>query len=76
MINAGQCVACHLGGFEGGSRVPYTSGQHADYLAKTLIDFKTKSRNNSPAKGSLMASFSNEELTAVAKYLAALGSNK
>ena len=72
VINAGQCVACHLGGFEGNSRVPRTNGQYADYLQKTLLDFKTKSRNNSPAKGSLLGSFSDDELIAVAKYLASL----
>ncbi len=72
VINAGQCVACHLGGFEGDSRVPRTNGQYADYLQKTMLDFKTKSRNNSPSKGSLIGSFSDEELIAVAKYLATL----
>lgn len=72
VINAGQCVACHRGGFEGDSRVPRSNGQHLEYLEKTLLDFKTKARNNSPSKGTLMASFSDEELVAVAKYLAAL----
>lgn len=72
VINAGQCVACHLGGFEGDSRVPRTNGQYADYLQKTMLDFKTKARNNSPSKGSLIGSFSDEELIAVAKYLATL----
>lgn len=72
VINAGQCVACHLGGFEGDSRVPRTNGQYAEYLRKTLLDFKTKTRNNSPAKGSLIGSFTDEELIAVADYLASL----
>ncbi len=72
VINAGQCVACHRGGFEGDSRVPRSNGQHVEYLEKTLKDFKSKARNNSPSKGTLMASFSDEELSAVAKYLAAL----
>lgn len=72
VINGGQCVACHLGGFEGDSRVPWSAGQHEEYLAKTLLDFKTKARNNSPSKSTLMASFSDDELKAVAKYLASL----
>ena len=71
--NAGQCVACHLGGFEGDSRVPYSAGQHPEYLAKTLIDFKTKARNNSPSKSTLMGSFDDADLEAVARYLASLG---
>ncbi|NKB35589.1 MAG: cytochrome c4 [Gammaproteobacteria bacterium] len=69
VINSGQCVACHLGGFEGNSRVPRLSGQHFEYLEKTMIDFKNKVRNNAPSKGSLFATYSEEELSAVAAYL-------
>ena len=72
VIVAGQCVACHLGAFHGNSRVPRLAGQHPDYLVKTMLDFKSKSRKNSPAKGSLLASFSDEEITAVAEHLSAL----
>ena len=72
VIAAGQCVACHLGAFHGNSRVPRLAGQHPDYLAKTMLDFKTKMRKNSPAKGSLLASFSDEEITDVACYLSSL----
>jgi cytochrome c553 len=72
IINAGQCVACHLGAFHGNSRIPRLAGQHPEYLAKTMLDFKTKSRNNSPAKGTLMASFEDEQLMEVAYYLSAL----
>jgi len=72
MINAGQCVACHLGAFHGNSRIPRLAGQHPEYLAKTMLDFKTKARNNSPAKVTLMASFEDEQLMEVAYYLSAL----
>ena len=71
VIAAGQCVACHLGAFRGNSRVPRLAGQHPEYLAKTMLDFKTKSRNNSPAKGSLLASFSDQQITDVAHHLSA-----
>jgi len=72
VIAAGQCVACHLGAFHGDSRVPRLAGQHPDYLAKTMLDFKSKMRNNSPAKGSLLASFSDKEIAEVACYLSSL----
>lgn len=72
VITAGQCVACHLGAFHGNSRVPRLAGQHPEYLAKTMLDFKTKSRKNSPAKGSLMASFGDDEIIDVACYLSAM----
>lgn len=70
VVTAGQCVACHLGSFKGNSRIPRMAGQHVEYLAKTMLDFKNKVRKNSAAKGSLMASFSDEDIHAVAKYLA------
>ena len=69
VIDAGQCVACHLGAFNGNSRVPRLANQHIDYLNKTMLDFKNKVRTNSPAKGSLFATFSDEEIKAVADYL-------
>jgi len=71
-ITAGQCVACHLSGFEGNSRIPRARGQHRAYLEKTLLDFKSKARNNSPAKSSLMASMSDEEIASMAAYLAGM----
>jgi cytochrome c553 len=72
VIAAGQCVACHLGAFHGNSRVPRLAGQHPDYLAKTMLDFKSRARNNAPDKGSLLATFTDEQLKAVAQYLGAL----
>jgi len=71
-VNAGQCVGCHLSGFEGNSSVPRLAGQRAEYLAKTMLDFKTKARSNSPDKSSLMASFSEQQLRDLAAYLASL----
>jgi cytochrome c553 len=71
-ITAGQCVACHLSGFEGNSRVPRARGQHLAYLEKTLLDFKTKARNNSPSKSSLMATMSEDEIASMAAYLAGM----
>ena len=72
VIAAGQCVACHLGAFHGNSRVPRLAGQHPEYLVKTMLDFKTKSRKNSPAKGSLMALFEDEHIMDVGYFLSAL----
>ncbi len=69
VIGSGQCVACHLGGFEGNSRVPRLSGQHTEYLAQTMKDFKHRLRRNSPAKGALFQTYSVEEIEATAKYL-------
>ena len=69
-IDAGQCVQCHRGGFEGESRNPRLSGQNYEYLKKTMLDFKNKVRTNSAAKSSLFATFSEEQIDALADYLA------
>jgi cytochrome c553 len=65
-----MCVQCHLGGYEGDSRIPRLAGLQPEYLKKTMLDFKTKARANSPAKGSLMASYSNEDIEALADFVA------
>ena len=69
-IDAGQCVQCHRGGFEGESRNPRLSGQNYEYLKKTMLDFKNKVRTNSAAKSSLFVTFSDKEIDALADYLA------
>ncbi|NNE21518.1 MAG: cytochrome c4 [Rhizobiales bacterium] len=69
---AGQCVQCHLGGYEGNSRIPRLSGQTLPYLARTMQEFKDKIRLNSPAKGSLMSSYSQSDIDNMASYLAGL----
>ncbi len=70
-LAAGQCSQCHST-YQGDSRVPRLAGQHVAYLLQTMQDFKHKVRKNSPAKGSLMGSFSEEDLKAMAHYLAGL----
>jgi len=71
-VSAGQCVQCHRGGFEGDSQIPRIANQNFTYLAKTMKDYKSKSRNNAPAKSSLFLSFKDEDLDALASYLAGL----
>lgn len=70
-LGAGQCSQCHST-YQGDSRVPRLAGQHLPYMLQTMKDFKNKVRLNSPAKGSLMDSFSDEDLEAMANYLSGL----
>jgi len=67
--NSGQCVACHLGSYTGASRIPRLAGQNPEYLLKTMMDFKHKVRLNSPAVGTLLASFSDEDIDNMADYI-------
>ena len=69
VVDAGQCAACHLGKFEGDSRNPRLSGQHLDYLLKTMLDFKNKQRNNAQPMNALFGTFSDDEIKAVSQYL-------
>lgn len=67
---AGLCVQCHLGGYEGNSRIPRVAGQQVQYLERTMMEFKNKVRMNSPSKASLMAAYEDGDITAMARYLA------
>lgn len=67
---AGLCVQCHLGGYEGNSRIPRLAGQQLAYLERTMLEFKKKERMNSPAKASLLAAYEDKEIAAMAHYLA------
>lgn len=70
-LAAGQCSQCHST-YAGDSRVPRLAGQYPEYLEKTMQDFKQRIRLNSAAKGSLMGSFEDEQITGMAHYLADL----
>jgi cytochrome c553 len=70
-LGAGQCSQCHLGGYNGNSRIPRLAGQQPHYLQRTMLEFKDKTRMNAPDKGALMRAFSDEEIAAMAETLAA-----
>lgn len=65
------CAACH--GEDGNKMLtpetPKIGGQRADYLAKTLRDYRSGSRNNMFMAGVAQA-LSDEEIEALAKYFA------
>jgi len=66
------CTSCHLEQFQGASTVPRLAGQSADYLAKTMADFRSKARGNNPGMTDLMLATSPDDLGALAQYLAGL----
>jgi cytochrome c553 len=71
-IDSGECISCHLGDFRGNSRVPRLAGQAPEYLTRTMLDFKNRVRNNAPAMGALLATFSEQEIASLADYLASI----
>jgi cytochrome c553 len=72
MAAAGQCSQCHLSGFDGDSRIPRAANQTASYLEKTMLDFKYRRRMNAPDKASLMETFSDADIAAMARHMASL----
>lgn len=67
---AGMCTSCHLGTFLGDSAIPRIAGQTQVYLERILIAFKTKERNNNPDKSNLMATFPDDDLKLMSRYVA------
>jgi cytochrome c553 len=66
------CTSCHLEEFQGDSSVPRLAGQEHDYLIKTMIDFRNRTRGNNPGMSDLMNTATPEQLAAMANYLAGL----
>ena len=66
------CTGCHQAGYKGEGTQPRLAGQSADYLAKTMLDFRTKARGNNPGMSDLMNATSVDDLKAMAAYLAGL----
>jgi len=66
------CTGCHLERFLGAGTVPRLAGQREDYLARTMGEFRTRARGNNPGMSDLMSVTSEEELAALAQYLAGL----
>jgi cytochrome c553 len=71
-IKSVVCTSCHLEEFQGDSSIPRLAGQSHDYLAKTMMDFRNRTRANNPGMSDLMNTVTPEQLTAVAAYLAGL----
>ena len=69
-ISAGTCVACHTNdGSRGSAANPILLGQHADYLAKQLAEFKSGKRDNAIMKG-MAATLSEADMKNVAAFYA------
>ena len=70
------CMGCHGPGGEGnpGAKFPALAGQHAQYTATTLSDFKAEARANDPNQMMRMiaSKMTKKEIEAVASYTAGL----
>jgi cytochrome c553 len=66
------CTGCHLDAFQGDSAVPRLAGQSKQYMEKTIAEFRSHQRANNPGMSSLMNATSENDLSALTKYLAGL----
>ena len=67
------CASCH--GASGGgmpARYPRVGGQHQDYTIAQLNGFKAKTRKNSAEMATIASRLSDDEIKAVADYVAGL----
>jgi len=66
------CTGCHQAGYRGEGTQPRLAGQNADYLLKSMMDFRTRTRGNNPGMSDLMTATPKDDLKALAAYLAGL----
>jgi cytochrome c553 len=72
IANSAQCSQCHLAGFLGASLVPRVSDQNHDYLLATLRAIRSGERGNNNWMTELMKAYSDQDMAALAAYLAGL----
>jgi cytochrome c553 len=64
------CTGCHLGDYQGAGTQPRLAGQAREYMLQTMLDFRSRKRANNPGMSDLMIAASEEDLVAMADYLA------
>jgi cytochrome c553 len=67
------CTMCHLGGFSGQNEIPRVAGQHAQYIAKQLQDFRAHTRTNDAGNmASVTRGLSDDDIRNLSAYIANL----
>ena len=70
---AGACTTCHLGNYRGNnSDVPRIAGQQPAYLERTMKEMRTRVRANNPFMTDLLSTYKDEDLAALAHWLAGM----
>jgi cytochrome c553 len=64
------CTSCHLAEYQGAGTQPRLAGQTQASLAKSMLDFRNRTRGNNPGMSDLMSVISEEDIAAMAEYLA------
>lgn len=65
------CLGCHTTSGEGNGEFPRLAGQHPDYLAKQLADYKSGVRKNDAMKA-IAGNLSEDDIKALAAFFGSL----
>jgi cytochrome c553 len=66
------CTGCHQAQYQGEGTQPRLAGQTREYLHKTMLETRSGERGNNPGMTTLMKATSEDDIAALAEYLAAL----
>jgi cytochrome c553 len=66
------CTGCHQGAYQGEGTQPRLAGQSREYMQQTMLDFRTRARGNNPGMTDLMLAISEDDIAAIAQYMAGL----
>jgi cytochrome c553 len=66
------CTGCHQGEYQGAGTQPRLAGQSREYMQQTMLDFRTRNRGNNPGMTDLMLAISQDDIAALAQYMAGL----
>jgi cytochrome c553 len=66
------CTGCHQDSYLGEGTQPRLAGQWKEYLLQSMLDFRTQKRGNNPGMSDLMKATSEDDIRAMAEYLAGM----
>jgi cytochrome c553 len=66
------CTGCHQNQYRGEGTQARLAGQTREYLFKTMLEIRTGARGNNPGMTTLMKATNEEDIAALAEYLAGL----
>ncbi|KAF3998675.1 c-type cytochrome [Glaciimonas immobilis] len=65
------CSMCHLGAMKGQNEIPKLSGQHYDYIAKQLTDFRARARTNDAGNMTAVTkNLTDDDIVNLSQYIA------
>lgn len=70
VLSQSDCEGCHERYFQGAMVRPRLAGQQAEYLIKTMQDFRSNERKNYIGMSVIMRDLSDDQIKSVANYLA------